>query len=320
MTADRLAEAIAEIGAIADPCSISTGAEYKRRATKALKALADYRSQAPAEGDSRAAFERWLSHQSSPLHLYGLGRDDSDRYGVAIVQAAWWAWQASAKQAKPQPKGTKLALCPFCGRRPVLTVRPDNADATSYFAAVACFCDGYAAGAHKDATAAEADEAERLAREKWNTRAAAQAPAPAPRTSCEYCDGTGDVHSLDGEWRGECNQCPAAALHAFKNFHRLLCERFGYGHDERDWRRDQLSLIEFIAAKVQAPAVTPGDLRAMFEWVEEAVCYVNEECKSPSLEREGRALLLKLRNLLRTAASKGEANPPVQPIGERNEP
>ena len=22
---------------------------------------------------------------------------------------------------------------------------------------------------------------------------------------CRYCDGTGDVHSPDGEWRGECN-------------------------------------------------------------------------------------------------------------------
>lgn len=36
---------------------------------------------------------------------------------------------------------------------------------------------------------------------------------------------------------------------AFKNFHRLLCERFGYGHDEKDWLRDQLSLIEHIAAR-----------------------------------------------------------------------
>jgi hypothetical protein len=33
----------------------------------------------------------------------------------------------------------------------------------------------------------------------------------------------------------------------FKNFHRLLCERFGYGHDPIDWQRDQLSLIEHIA-------------------------------------------------------------------------
>jgi hypothetical protein len=35
----------------------------------------------------------------------------------------------------------------------------------------------------------------------------------------------------------------------FKNFHRLLCERFGYGHDEVDWKRDQLSLIEWIAKR-----------------------------------------------------------------------
>lgn len=34
----------------------------------------------------------------------------------------------------------------------------------------------------------------------------------------------------------------------FKNFHRLLCERFGYGHDNLDWQRDQLSLIEHIAS------------------------------------------------------------------------
>lgn len=25
---------------------------------------------------------------------------------------------------------------------------------------------------------------------------------------CDYCDGTGDVHSFDGEWRGYCT-CPA---------------------------------------------------------------------------------------------------------------
>jgi hypothetical protein len=40
---------------------------------------------------------------------------------------------------------------------------------------------------------------------------------------------------------------------AFKNFHRQLCERFGYVHDEKDWRRDQVSLIEWIAKRL-APA------------------------------------------------------------------
>lgn len=32
----------------------------------------------------------------------------------------------------------------------------------------------------------------------------------------------------------------------FANFHRMLCERFGYAHDPVHWRRDQLSLIEHI--------------------------------------------------------------------------
>lgn len=36
----------------------------------------------------------------------------------------------------------------------------------------------------------------------------------------------------------------------FKNFHRALCERFDYVHDEKDWQRDQVSLIEWIAKKV----------------------------------------------------------------------
>lgn len=45
----------------------------------------------------------------------------------------------------------------------------------------------------------------------------------------------------------------------FKNFHRLLCERFGYGHDEKDWHRDQLSLIEWIAQKHSPePLAGPG--------------------------------------------------------------
>ncbi|WP_186260305.1 helix-turn-helix domain-containing protein [Burkholderia gladioli] len=41
--------------------------------------------------------------------------------------------------------------------------------------------------------------------------------------------------------------------HKFKNFHRLLCERFDYTHDEIDWKRDQVSLIEHIAKKVAGP-------------------------------------------------------------------
>lgn len=40
----------------------------------------------------------------------------------------------------------------------------------------------------------------------------------------------------------------------FKNFHRSLCERFGYTHDKRDWKRDQVSLEEHIAALSRQPA------------------------------------------------------------------
>jgi hypothetical protein len=28
---------------------------------------------------------------------------------------------------------------------------------------------------------------------------------------CGYCDGTGDVTSITGEWRGECTECRSAA-------------------------------------------------------------------------------------------------------------
>lgn len=37
----------------------------------------------------------------------------------------------------------------------------------------------------------------------------------------------------------------------FKNFHRHLCERFGYVHDQMHWRRDQASLSEHIAKQVK---------------------------------------------------------------------
>lgn len=33
---------------------------------------------------------------------------------------------------------------------------------------------------------------------------------PAPdRLMCEYCGDSGDVHTIDGEWRGRCDQCGA---------------------------------------------------------------------------------------------------------------
>lgn len=105
--------------------------------------------------------------------LAGLAKDYEHCRKVNDAPGLYGSADIPAPAPAPESSGAKLALCPFCGRRPVLTVRPDNAEATSYFATVACFCDGYAACAHKDATASEADEAERLVREKWNRRTTA---------------------------------------------------------------------------------------------------------------------------------------------------
>jgi Lar family restriction alleviation protein len=69
------------------------------------------------------------------------------------------------------PERAALAACPFCGERPRLTLRPDDAEAMTYFAAVACYCGGYSACAHKMATAPTADEAETKVRAAWNCRA-----------------------------------------------------------------------------------------------------------------------------------------------------
>jgi hypothetical protein len=53
--------------------------------------------------------------------------------------------------------------------------------------------------------------------------------------------------ALEAAWPVQAQQ--GDSDHEFKNFHRQLCERFGYVHDDIDWRRDQVSLIEWIASK-----------------------------------------------------------------------
>ncbi|HFO1336927.1 TPA: hypothetical protein ACHIU4_004690 [Pseudomonas aeruginosa] len=74
--------------------------------------------------------------------------------------------------------------------------------------------------------------------------------------AASYCDGVvGDEYGhAYCHYKSERD----AALASFKNFHRLLCERFGYTHDEKDWQRDQLSLIEHIAV-AQAQHSVPGE-------------------------------------------------------------
>ncbi len=100
---------------------------------------------------------------------------------------------------------------------------------------------------------------------------------------CPRCDGSGEVTVLSDNSPDAhdvvvcCDHCQgsgaatdaakylAAALSGekyrhmqiwaeYRNFHRSLCARFGYGHDPVHFRRDLVSLEETIAAKVDAPA------------------------------------------------------------------
>ncbi|MGA4640592.1 hypothetical protein ACQKC8_12555 [Stutzerimonas stutzeri] len=52
---------------------------------------------------------------------------------------------------------------------------------------------------------------------------------------------------------------------AFKNFHRRLCERFGYAHDEAYWWRDLISLEEHIAKQTAPQPEQSGLIKALEE-------------------------------------------------------
>lgn len=93
-----------------------------------------------------------------------------------------------------------------------------------------------------------------------------------PLNSCdpEHAHEFQAVHSALAAARTALNKSPKAHIcagetqaltpvgttweHSFKNFHRNLCERFGYVHDEVDWFRDQASLEEYIAGELKAAA------------------------------------------------------------------
>lgn len=52
--------------------------------------------------------------------------------------------------------------------------------------------------------------------------------------------------------RSRSTQASVAA--AFKEFHRALCERFGYIHDENNWSGDLQGLIAHIAGRLEENA------------------------------------------------------------------
>ncbi|MGE8691591.1 MAG: hypothetical protein ACN6PJ_30895 [Achromobacter sp.] len=110
--------------------------------------------------------------------------------------------------------------------------------------------------------------------------------------ACPRCDGSGEITVMSDSSPDAhdvvvcCDHCQgsgaavdaakylAAALSGekyrhiqvwaeYRNFHRSLCARFGYGHDEIHFRRDLVSLEEAIAAKVAAPAAGDAQPQAL---------------------------------------------------------
>jgi|GEM_PF-4718274 len=66
----------------------------------------------------------------------------------------------------------------------------------------------------------------------------------------------------------------------FKNFHRRLCERFGYCHDEIDWQRDQVSLEEHIAAQFSHVSAENAALRGQVGALQRAAGQLQEQVEA----------------------------------------
>jgi hypothetical protein len=70
----------------------------------------------------------------------------------------------------------------------------------------------------------------------------------------------------------------------FKNFHRRLCERFGYYHDELDWQRDQVSLEEHIATQLSHVNAENAALRGQVEALQRAAGQLQEQVEALRLK------------------------------------
>jgi hypothetical protein len=70
----------------------------------------------------------------------------------------------------------------------------------------------------------------------------------------------------------------------FKNFHENLCKRFGYGHDEVDWKRDQASLIEHIATQISALKSEKESLKS--RWIQADEVYRRENIEKQFAEKD----------------------------------
>lgn len=107
----------------------------------------------------------------------------------------------------------------------------------------------------------------------------------------------------------------------FKNFHRLLCERFGYEHDDEHWKRDQLSLIEHLAwgrctthpQKIAAPAIDTAKPHSVGDWIwSELMDYCKVRGIAP-------ATADRLFEIVKRARAKFDAAPAIDAAPEKSQ-
>lgn len=95
---------------------------------------------------------------------------------------------------------------------------------------------------------------------------------------CDHCQGSGSAVDaakyLAAALAGE-KYRHMQIWAEYRNFHRSLCARFGYGHDEIHFRRDLVSLEEAIAAKVAAPAAGDAQDLTLAQKYEDACIAAN---------------------------------------------
>lgn len=87
-------------------------------------------------------------------------------------------------------------------------------------------------------------------------------------------------------WDNECIQLDLVRQE-FKNFHSILCERFDYCHDNTDWKRDQLSLIEHIA---KSRDELKAALENLIQFSIQLCCDMNISSHYPSIENAEKLL------------------------------
>ena len=74
---------------------------------------------------------------------------------------------------------------------------------------------------------------------------------------CQHCDDTGDVHGVDGEWRGVCS-CPAGKRMVSNNFLRIAIEAYDDVFDGFPESREAAmrAALEAVYAVQDCPAQT----------------------------------------------------------------